>query len=112
MLSTQMTRTPALTGLSVALALVTAANVAAYPPTPEGDPLPAGTPVGEPLQLVEPGAAPGTPVNDPLAPSEVSSSGVDWSGLILLSGVAGLAVLAVIAAAVFLTAQRGDPAAN
>lgn len=88
-------RLAGLTGLCTAVALGTAAHVAAYPATPEGEQLYAVT------GATEPWIAP-----EPVPAAVVTSAGIDWSGVIALAAGAGLAALVVIAAAFVLTDHR------
>jgi hypothetical protein len=110
-------RLAVLAALCLTLALMTAANVAAYPITPDGDPLYLGTaptqqslapdPVLEP---VDAGAVTPQSTVSELSPIEtVSSSAADWSSVISVIAGASLAALAVIAAAFVLTGRRNRP---
>lgn len=86
------------TGLCVTAALVAAGNVAAYPVTPEGEPLYADT-VSTSAPLTE---VPGNVV--PI--TATASNGTDWSTVIPVAAGASVAALAVLAAALVLTALR------
>jgi hypothetical protein len=107
-------RLAALTGLCVALALGAATHVAAYPITPDGEPLylERGTPQSStvtPRELRDPqrerlASQPSKPI-DGLPATIVTSSGTDWSGVFVVAG-ATLAALALIAAAFVLSGHR------
>jgi hypothetical protein len=95
-----------LTGLCLASTLVSAGTVAAYPVTPEGEPLyvEGGTPTSsmppEGVYLPQNAGA------EPVSATVVASSGTDWGGVIAVVAGVGLAALAVIAAAVVLANHR------
>jgi hypothetical protein len=113
MLSTHRTgrRLAVLTGLCLALGLASVAPAAAYPITPEGEPLHLE---GAPQSSVTSGGgslprAAGT--QQSLAPVPVSetvlaSSGTDWGSVIAVAAAAGLAALAVMGGAFALTNHR------
>jgi hypothetical protein len=94
-----------LTGLCL-VSLVSTATVAAYPVTPEGEPLyvEGGTPTSsmppEGVSLPQSSGA------EPVSATVVASSGTDWGGVIAVVAGVGLAALAVIAAAVVLANHR------
>lgn len=91
-------RLAALTGLCVTVALVSASNVAAYPVTPEGEPLYAES---------VPTSAPATEVPGNVVPiTATASNGTDWSAVIAVAAGASVAALAVLAAALILTGLR------
>ena len=92
-------RLAALAGLFLAL-LVTAAPVAAYPITPDGEPLHLESPA--PTSSMPPeGISP-----DPLSATDFASNSTDWSGAISIAAVSALAALAFIAVAFALTGRR------
>ena len=107
-------RLAALAGLCVALTLGAATHVAAYPITPDGEPLylDRGTPQSS---TVTPGkfrdvqrerlAIQRSKPIDPLPATIVTSSGTDWSRVFVVAG-ASLAALALIAAAFVLSGHR------
>ena len=112
-------RLVALTTICASLALVTSATVAAYPITPEGEPLhleAGATPTlpataSSTSDVTRTGPAPSTPVNA-IAVREISSNGTDWVAT-GLTAMASLALLALAAAAFTLTAhRRGSARAN
>jgi hypothetical protein len=103
-------RLAVLTGLCVALALGAATHVAAYPVTPDGEPLY--------LDRGAPQSSTGTPkpsgfgdlkrdrAVDPLPATIATSSGTDWSRVVSVVAGAGFAALALIAAAFVLNGHR------
>ena len=106
-----------LTGLCLGLALFTAASVAAYPITPDGEPLyldrgapqssivtPTPSELGD-AKRERPAMQPSRAI-DPLPATIVTSSGIDWSGVFFVVAGAGLAALALIAAAFVLNGHR------
>ncbi len=105
-------RVAVLTGLCLALALVPAATVGAYPVMPDGEPVhlegaqpTSATPVGEPLPRST-GATQSSPMDEPAASTVFASSGTDWSGAVAVASAAGLAALAFLAAGLFLANYR------
>ena len=91
-------RLATLTGLCATVALVAAGNVAAYPVTPEGEPLYAET---------VPTSAPATEVPGNVVPiTATASNGTEWSAVIPVAAGASIAALAVLAAALILTGLR------
>lgn len=93
-------RRVAFAGLCVGLALVTAAPVAAYPITPDGEPLhlESATPTSSmPPEGISP---------DPLSATDFASNSTDWSGAISIAAVSALSALAFIAVAFALTSRR------
>jgi hypothetical protein len=107
-------RLAALAGLCLALALVTTAPVAAYPITPDGEPLhlesPAPTSSMPPEGIAPPHVVGGTTqsstATDPLPATDFASNGTDWNGAISIAAVSVLAALALIAVAFALTGRR------
>jgi hypothetical protein len=107
-------RRVALAGVCLGLALVTAAPVAAYPITPDGEPLhlesPAPTSSMPPEGIASPNGVGATTqpstANDPLPATDFASNGTDWSGAISIAAVSALAALALIAVAFALTGRR------
>ena len=110
-------RRAVLAGLFLALGLVSASPVAAYPTTPEGEPLyleqsvpGAATPVG--------GAVPSTAGSKLQAPPPepvFATNGTDWAAVALAAGIAvatGLAALALIAVGSLLTSRRRSARAH
>ena len=101
-----------LTALAAMLTLVAAANVAAYPIGPDGEPLylaPGKTPPVPATGSVQSGPvatdAPSRPGN--VVPIEdVSSSGTDGSDVVAAIGVVLVAALAVVVVARVLTGYR------
>jgi hypothetical protein len=94
-----------LTGLCL-VSLVSTATVAAYPVTPEGEPLyvEAGTPTSSmPPEGVD---LPQNAGAEPVSATVVASSGTDWGGVIAVVAGVGLAALAFTAAAVALANHR------
>lgn len=110
-------RLTVLTGLCVALALGSAMQVAAYPVTPDGEPLY--------LDQGAPQSSTATPIQnevvdlkrdwpatkssravDPLPATIVRSSGTDWGRVVSVVAGASLAGLALIAAAFVLNGHR------
>ena len=105
-------RVAALTGLCLALALATAATVAAYPVMPEGEPVhlegaqpTSPTPVGASLPRSA-GATRSSRTDEPASPTVFASSGADWSGAVAVASAAGLAALACLAAGLVLANYR------
>ena len=106
-----------LSGLCLGLALFTAPSAAAYPITPDGDPLylDRGAPQSSivtprPSELADlkrksPARQPSKPI-DPLPATIVTSSGIDWSGMFFVVAGASLAALALIAAVFVLSGHR------
>jgi hypothetical protein len=106
-------RLAVLTGLCLATALVSAATVAAYPVTPEGEPLylQNGTPPSSVATVSGsvPRAAEATqqsPTPEPVSATVFASSGTEWGSVIAIAAGAGLVVLAAIAAAFVVTNHR------
>ena len=89
----------AFAGLCVGLALVTAAPVAAYPITPDGEPLhlESATPTSS---MPPDGISP-----DPLSATDFASNSTDWSGAISIAAVSARQQ-AFIAVAFALTSRR------
>ena len=116
-------RRAVLAGLFLALGLVSASPVAAYPTTPEGEPLylDRGAPQSSivtptPSELADlkresPAMEPSKPI-DPLPATIVTSSGIDWSGVFFVVAGASLAALALIAAAFVLNGHRRSAGAH
>lgn len=112
-------RIAALTTICASLALVTSATVAAYPVTPEGEPLhleAGATPQLPATGLATSGAASSgstTTVPANVVPvQEISSSGTDWIET-ALTAIAAVALLALAVAAFTLTGhRRGSARAN
>ena len=110
-------RLAVLTGLFVALALGAATHVAAYPITPDGEPLyhdrgtPQSSTVGPMpnesavLRRGSPATRSSKPI-DPLPATIVTSGGTDWSGVYLVVAGATVAALALVAAAFVLNGHR------
>lgn len=106
-------RLAALAGLFLAM-LVTAAPVAAYPITPDGEPLhiesAAPTSSMPPEGIASPNGVGATtqpsPATDPLPATHFASTGTDWSGAISIAAVSVVAALALIAVAFTLTGRR------
>ena len=104
-------RLAVVTGLSLALALVPAATVAAYPAMPDDEPhyletaLPQSAPLTDPLLAPDVSATASTARN-PVPIAEVAPSGTDRDGAIFLAAGASLAALAGIAAAFALSGHR------
>jgi hypothetical protein len=110
-------RLAVLTGLCVALALGSAMHVAAYPVTPDGEPLyldqgapPSSTTTPTPSKFGDlkrdSVALKSSRAIDPLPATIVKSSGTDWSGVFFVVAGASLAALALIAAAFVLNGHR------
>jgi hypothetical protein len=107
-------RLAVLTGLCVTLALGAATHVAAYPITPDGEPLylDHGAPQSSTVTPIEFGDLKRDWVRkrsttiDPLPATIVRSNGTDWSGVILVVAGASLAALALIAAAFVMNGHR------
>ena len=108
-------RLAVLTGLCVALALGAATHVAAYPVTPDGEPLylDPRAPQSSTVTPIEFGdlkrdwvAIKSSRTIDPLPATIVKSSGTDWSGVFFVVAGASLAALALIAAAFVLSGHR------
>jgi hypothetical protein len=105
-------RLAVLIGLCLALALGSAAQVAAYPVTPEGEPLylETGTPTSsmapEGILAQDGGAPQSSTATDAVPVTDITSSGTDWSPAISIVVVAGLAALALLAAAFVLNGHR------
>ena len=106
-------RLAVLTGLCLTLALCSAAQVAAYPVTPDGEPLYLEN--GAPPSAVTPaagssigngGATRSSTATDAVPVTDITSNGTDWSTAISIVVVASLAVLALIAAAFVLNGHR------
>ena len=117
MLSTHQSgrrRRAAFAGLCVALALITAAPVAAYPITPDGEPLhlESATPTSSmPPEGISPphvvgAATQSSTATDPLPATDFASNGTDWSGAISVAALSALAALALIAVVFALTGRR------
>jgi hypothetical protein len=114
-------RRAVLAGLFLALGLVSASPVAAYPTTPEGEPLyleqsvpVAATPVGGTMPRPA-GAAQQTPTPGSATEAVYASSGTDWAGVAVVAGVSvslGLAALALIAVGSLLTSRRRSARAH
>ena len=116
MLIHQTTRRLAvLTGLCLALTLVTAATVAAYPVMPDGEPVhlyqarsasvaAVSASSSRAAQATQP-----SPTREPVSPAIVASSGIGSGSVIAVAvavAVAGLAALALIAGSFALTNHR------
>jgi len=112
-------RLAGLVALCSMLAVLTATNAAAYPVGPDGENLYveaqatqsslAPDPV---LKSVDSGAAVSTPSDTASLPAvEVSSTGTDWGAVLSVLAGAGIAALAVIAAALVLSGIRRRSAA-
>ena len=110
-------RLAVLTGLCVALALGAATHVAAYPITPDGEPLyldrgapQSSTTTPMPNELGDLKrewlAMKSSKPIDPLPATIVTSSGTDWGGVFFVVAGASLAALALIAAAFVLNGHR------
>ena len=110
-------RLAVLTGLCLVLALFTTASVAAYPITPDGEPLyldrgapqssivtPTPSEFGD-LKRERQALPPSKPI-DPLPAAIVTSSGTHWNGVFFVVAGASLAALALIAAAFVLNGHR------
>ena len=102
-----------LTALGSMLALVAAANVAAYPITPDGEPLNLDTgparssSVAPPVQPAPLGSGAALRSKTNAVPiAEIASKDTDRSSAIAVLAVASLAALALIAAAFVLTGRR------
>lgn len=101
-----------LTTICASLTLASAATVAAYPITPEGEPLHLEAGVTPTLPAADPatsdvmrsGAATSPPVNA-IAVREISSNDTDWVAT-GLTAMASIALLALAAAAFTLTGRR------
>ena len=110
-------RRAVLAGLFLALGLVSASPVAAYPTTPEGEPLSleqsvpgAATPVGGAVPSTV-GAKQHAPPPEPV----FATNGTDWAAVALAAGIAvatGLAALALIAVGSLLTSRRRSARAH
>jgi hypothetical protein len=104
-------RLAVVTGLSLALTLVPAATVAAYPATPDdapfySEPAPVQSAAStDPLPAPNVGVAAST-ASAPMPIAEVASSGSDRDGAIVVAAGASLAALAGIAAAFALSGHR------
>jgi hypothetical protein len=105
-------RLAVLIGLCLALALGSAAQVAAYPATPDGEPLylETGTPTSsmapEGILPQEGGATQSSIATDAAPVTDITSSGTDWSTAISIVVDASLAGLALLAAAFVLNGHR------
>ena len=110
-------RRAVLAGLFLALGLVLASPVAAYPTTPEGEPLyleqsvpGTATPVGEAVPSTAGGPQQALPPKPVFA-----TSGTDWAAVALAAGIAvatGVAALALIAVGSNLTSRRRSARAH
>jgi hypothetical protein len=115
MLIHQTTRRLAvLTGLCLALTLVTAATVAAYPVMPDGEPVhlyQARSPsvaAASPSSSRAAQATQPSPTREQVSPTIVASSGISSGSVIAVA--AGLAAIALIAGSFALTNHRRRPA--
>lgn len=110
-------RLAVLTGLCLGLALGAATHVAAYPITPDGEPLyldrgapqssiatPTPSELGD-AKRARPAMQPSREI-DPLPATIVTSSGTDWGGVFLVVAGASIAALALIVAAFVLNSHR------
>ena len=104
-------RLAVLVTLCATLALAAASTAAAYPLTPDGEPLhlkAGATPSLAPDPVLKPidwGAGANSTPENVVPIAEISSSGTDWTAT-ATTAIAALAVLAVASAAFVLTAQR------
>ena len=110
-------RRAVLAGLFVALGLVPAAPVGAYPTTPEGEPLHLEQSVPGAATAVG-GAVPGTVgAKQQAAPSQpvFAANETDWAAVALAAGIAvaaGVAALALVAVGSLLTSRRRSARAH
>ena len=105
-------RLAVLTGLCLALTLVTAATVAAYPMMPDGEPVHLYQGRSSPLAAAP--ASPGraaqatqpSPRREQASPTIVASSGIRSGSVVAVAAGAGMAALALIAGSFALTNHR------